>query len=61
MTSIKQTWMILQPTRGHITVAGEDLRTFDKSEWVRVVSMVNQVFILDSTYLSFKVETLILS
>lgn len=35
---------ILQPTRGRITVAGEDLRTFDKSEWARVVSIVNQVF-----------------
>lgn len=54
-------WMILQPTRGHITVAGEDLRTFDKSEWARVVSMVNQVLILDFTYLIFKMEILILS
>lgn len=33
----------LQPTRGRITVAGEDVRTFDKSEWARVVSIVNQV------------------
>lgn len=35
---------LLQPTRGHITVGGEDVRTFDKSEWARVVSIVNQVF-----------------
>lgn len=34
---------LLQPTSGRITVAGEDLRTFDKSEWARVVSIVNQV------------------
>ncbi|KAH7537967.1 hypothetical protein FEM48_Zijuj03G0149200 [Ziziphus jujuba var. spinosa] len=31
-----------EPTRGRITVAGEDVRTFDKSEWARVVSIVNQ-------------------
>lgn len=37
--------MILQPTRGRITVAGEDLRSFDKSEWARAVSIVNQVTI----------------
>ncbi|KAL6580415.1 ABC transporter B member 28 [Orobanche minor] len=30
---------------GRITVAGEDLRSFDKSEWARVVSIVNQVFL----------------
>lgn len=33
----------LQPSRGCITVSGEDVRTFDKSEWARVVSIVNQV------------------
>lgn len=33
----------LQPTRGRITVSGEDVRTFDKSEWARAVSVVNQV------------------
>ncbi|KAA3470501.1 ABC transporter B family member 28 isoform X1 [Gossypium australe] len=32
-----------EPTRGRITVSGEDVRTFDKSEWARVVSIVNQV------------------
>lgn len=37
-----------EPTRGRITVAGEDLRTFDKSEWARVVSMVNQEPVLFS-------------
>ncbi|KAL2558577.1 ABC transporter B family member 28 [Forsythia ovata] len=37
-----------EPTRGRITVAGEDLRTFDKSEWVRVVSIVNQEPVLFS-------------
>ncbi|GAB2265271.1 ABC transporter B member 28 [Dionaea muscipula] len=31
-----------EPTGGRITVAGEDVRTFDKSEWARVVSIVNQ-------------------
>lgn len=34
----------MQPTKGRITVAGEDLRTFDKSEWARAVSLVNQVY-----------------
>ncbi|XP_052189342.1 ABC transporter B family member 28 [Diospyros lotus] len=37
-----------EPTRGHITVAGEDVRTFDKSEWARAVSMVNQEPVLFS-------------
>ncbi|KAK1399582.1 Non-intrinsic ABC protein 8 [Heracleum sosnowskyi] len=37
-----------EPTRGRITVAGEDLRTFDKSEWARVVSIVNQEPVLFS-------------
>lgn len=32
-----------QPTKGRITAAGEDVRTFDKREWARVVSLVNQV------------------
>ncbi|KAK0596817.1 hypothetical protein LWI29_019329 [Acer saccharum] len=31
-----------EPTRGRITVGGEDVRTFDKSEWAHVVSIVNQ-------------------
>ncbi|PON69918.1 ATP-binding cassette containing protein [Parasponia andersonii] len=31
-----------EPTQGRITVAGEDIRTFDKSEWACVVSIVNQ-------------------
>ncbi|XP_047321487.1 ABC transporter B family member 28 [Impatiens glandulifera] len=31
-----------EPTSGSITVAGEDIRTFDKSEWARAVSIVNQ-------------------
>lgn len=35
--------LYLQPTRGHITIAGEDIRTFDKREWAKVVSLVNQV------------------
>lgn len=42
---------LLQPTRGRITVAGEDVRTFDKSEWARVVSIVNQVSSWISTHL----------
>ncbi|GFY84276.1 non-intrinsic ABC protein 8 [Actinidia rufa] len=37
-----------EPTGGRITVAGEDVRTFDKSEWARVVSIVNQEPILFS-------------
>ena len=36
-------FFFLQPSRGCITVSGEDVRTFDKSEWARVVSIVNQV------------------
>ncbi|GJN37284.1 hypothetical protein PR202_gb26218 [Eleusine coracana subsp. coracana] len=31
-----------EPTQGCITVAGEDIRLFDKREWSRVVSLVNQ-------------------
>ncbi|KAM0872627.1 hypothetical protein ACQ4PT_038592 [Festuca glaucescens] len=31
-----------EPTQGRITVAGEDIRVFDKREWSRVVSLVNQ-------------------
>ncbi|URD96011.1 ABC transporter [Musa troglodytarum] len=38
----------VQPTRGRITVAGEDIRTFDKREWARVVSLVNQEPVLFS-------------
>ncbi|PIA58737.1 hypothetical protein AQUCO_00500584v1 [Aquilegia coerulea] len=38
-----------EPTRGRITVSGEDVRTFDKSEWARVVSIVNQEPVLFST------------
>ncbi|XP_051138101.1 ABC transporter B family member 28 [Andrographis paniculata] len=37
-----------EPTKGRITVAGEDLRSFDKSEWARVVSIVNQEPVLFS-------------
>ncbi|CAI9092157.1 OLC1v1027334C2 [Oldenlandia corymbosa var. corymbosa] len=37
-----------EPTRGRITVAGEDVRTFDKREWARVVSIVNQEPVLFS-------------
>lgn len=37
-----------EPTRGRITVGGEDVRTFDKSEWARVVSIVNQEPVLFS-------------
>ncbi|KAI3925712.1 hypothetical protein MKX01_003271 [Papaver californicum] len=37
-----------EPTRGRITVAGEDVRTFNKSEWARVVSIVNQEPVLFS-------------
>ncbi|KAK9103451.1 hypothetical protein Sjap_020705 [Stephania japonica] len=37
-----------EPTRGRITVAGEDVRTFDKSDWARVISIVNQEPVLFS-------------
>ncbi|XP_062000144.1 ABC transporter B family member 28 [Rosa rugosa] len=37
-----------EPTSGRITVGGEDARTFDKSEWARVVSIVNQEPVLFS-------------
>ncbi|XP_004513684.1 ABC transporter B family member 28 [Cicer arietinum] len=37
-----------EPARGCITVGGEDVRTFDKSEWARVVSIVNQEPVLFS-------------
>ncbi|XP_039032110.1 ABC transporter B family member 28 isoform X2 [Hibiscus syriacus] len=37
-----------EPTSGRITVSGEDVRTFDKSEWARVVSVVNQEPVLFS-------------
>ncbi|OAY48236.1 ABC transporter B family member 28 isoform X1 [Manihot esculenta] len=37
-----------EPTRGKITVAGEDVRTFEKTEWARVVSIVNQEPVLFS-------------
>ncbi|KAH9647280.1 hypothetical protein KPL70_025134 [Citrus sinensis] len=33
-----------EPTGGRITVGGEDLRTFDKSEWARVVSIEPVLF-----------------
>ncbi|KAF7096990.1 hypothetical protein CFC21_098862 [Triticum aestivum] len=31
-----------EPTQGRITVAGEDIRIFDKREWSQIVSLVNQ-------------------
>ncbi|KAG9140690.1 hypothetical protein Leryth_006878 [Lithospermum erythrorhizon] len=37
-----------EPNSGRITVAGEDLRTFDKKEWARNVSIVNQEPVLFS-------------
>lgn len=37
-----------EPNKGRITVGGEDVRTFDKSEWARVVSLVNQEPVLFS-------------
>ncbi|CAN1180616.1 ABC transporter B family member 28, partial [Linum perenne] len=36
------------PTKGRITIAGEDIRTFEKTEWARVVSIVNQEPVLFS-------------
>ncbi|KAM2384454.1 hypothetical protein ACFXTH_041889 [Malus domestica] len=37
-----------EPNRGRITVAGEDVRTFDKSEWAQIVSIVSQEPVLFS-------------
>ncbi|KAF5743564.1 ABC transporter B family member 28 [Tripterygium wilfordii] len=37
-----------EPIKGRLTIAGEDVRTFDKSEWARVVSIVNQEPVLFS-------------
>ncbi|PQM34383.1 ABC transporter B family member 28 [Prunus yedoensis var. nudiflora] len=37
-----------EPNSGRLTVAGEDVRTFDKSEWARIVSLVNQEPVLFS-------------
>ncbi|KAG0451551.1 hypothetical protein HPP92_026378 [Vanilla planifolia] len=37
-----------EPTRGRLTVAGEDVRAFDKREWARAVSIVNQEPVLFS-------------
>lgn len=37
-----------EPTRGRITVSGEDVQTFEKTEWVEVVSIVNQEPVLFS-------------
>lgn len=34
---------LLQPTKGRITLGGEDVRKFDKTDWARAVSIVNQV------------------
>ncbi|MCO5581757.1 hypothetical protein L7F22_035645 [Adiantum nelumboides] len=31
-----------EPSSGRITLAGEDVRQFDKSEWARAISIVNQ-------------------
>ncbi|CAN6565005.1 unnamed protein product [Malus baccata var. baccata] len=37
-----------EPNRGRVTVAGEDVRTFDKSEWAQIVSIVSQEPVLFS-------------
>ncbi|CAL9008617.1 unnamed protein product [Prunus brigantina] len=37
-----------EPNSGRLTVAGEDVRTFDKSEWAQIVSLVNQEPVLFS-------------
>ncbi|KAI6696268.1 hypothetical protein NL676_016387 [Syzygium grande] len=37
-----------EPTKGRITVAGEDVRTFDKREWAQAISIVNQEPVLFS-------------
>ncbi|CAL1371419.1 unnamed protein product [Linum trigynum] len=37
-----------EPTKGRITLSGEDIRTFEKTEWARVVSIVNQEPVLFS-------------
>uniref|UniRef100_A0A6N2NLE5 ABC transporter domain-containing protein n=1 Tax=Salix viminalis TaxID=40686 RepID=A0A6N2NLE5_SALVM len=40
--------LFLQPTKGRITVSGEDVRTFEKTEWVQAISIVNQEPVLFS-------------
>ncbi|KAJ6339242.1 hypothetical protein OIU77_007243 [Salix suchowensis] len=37
-----------EPTKGRITVSGEDVRTFEKTEWVQAISIVNQEPVLFS-------------
>ncbi|WCJ36583.1 ABC transporter B family member 28 [Euphorbia peplus] len=37
-----------EPTGGQITIGGEDVRTFEKTEWARIVSIVNQEPVLFS-------------
>ncbi|CAK7337179.1 unnamed protein product [Dovyalis caffra] len=37
-----------EPTKGRITVSGEDVRSFEKTEWALVVSIVNQEPVLFS-------------
>ncbi|KAG9453048.1 hypothetical protein H6P81_005952 [Aristolochia fimbriata] len=37
-----------EPTKGRITVGGEDVRTFNKREWAQLVSIVNQEPVLFS-------------
>lgn len=39
---------LYEPTKGRITIAGEDVRTFDKREWAQAVSIVNQEPVLFS-------------
>ncbi|KAJ6294590.1 hypothetical protein OIU76_022634 [Salix suchowensis] len=37
-----------EPTKGRIMVSGEDVRTFEKTEWVQAISIVNQEPVLFS-------------
>lgn len=43
----------MQPTDGRVTLAGIDVRKFDKSEWARAISIVNQVLYTPPYYHSF--------
>jgi ATP-binding cassette subfamily B (MDR/TAP) protein 10 len=43
----------LQPSDGRITLGGTDVRKFDKTEWARAVSLVNQVSVLHLAFYNF--------
>jgi ATP-binding cassette subfamily B (MDR/TAP) protein 10 len=42
-----------EPSDGRITLGGTDVRKFDKTEWARAVSLVNQVSVLCLAFYNF--------